>query len=153
MNNSMKILVSIVLSVALLAGIAYSWQSSVNGKPPFKIGKSRGYFIWKDRGAWNVCVTTRGKAHSFSGTIITDGKISIIRQMELETGDYISKSGKNKLQFRFKTQGGLDGFSFRTTGSYIKFELEIDGKHAPPALIHVGSGNKRAPSNPYTIKK
>ncbi|MCD4783814.1 MAG: hypothetical protein K8T10_08325 [Candidatus Eremiobacteraeota bacterium] len=153
MKKCTIIVTVILISIALLVGIAHSWPSAVKGRPPFKIGKSRGYFVWNDRASWNVYVTTKEKLHVFTGTIATDGKISVIRQIEMETGDYISKIGDNKIQFRLRTQGGIDGFSFRTTGSYLKFEFEIDGKHAPPSLIHVGSGNKRAPANPYTVKR
>ena len=57
-----------------LAGTAAKPAADIyDGRPAFKEGSDRAYFVWRDGDRWHVRWTTRGEAHQFTGTVRAGG--------------------------------------------------------------------------------
>jgi hypothetical protein len=78
--------------------------------------------------------------HRFSGRVwAPDGSIGDVHPTRLEWGDRIRLAGRN-VEFDFHTDGGIDGFEFRTGGPQcVRFAFFIDGR-GDPARIKIGGG-------------
>jgi hypothetical protein len=63
------LLLLLVLVSRPVAGVEPDW---VDGRPEFKEGVDRGYFIWREGKQWHVRWTTRGSAR-FSGSVTSQG--------------------------------------------------------------------------------
>jgi len=142
----------LIVSVSLLGGIACAWPGWVKKSPSFSPGKSFGYFLWHDKG-WNLVASGDGKKHVFDGTISCNKSFSITHQDNLESGqgDYVQQSAPGKLTFHLTVSGDSDGFGFKTTGSFVSFDLKVDGTRAAASAIVVGSGNKHPKVNPFKV--
>lgn len=140
----MKKLYSILMLSLLILSFcssAFAWSPSVDGKPDtFDPGKSRGYYIWHDRDGLHIWTTTRGQEHEFSGVIRTNGKFADIHGQRIERNDFYKiSSGRDRITFKFKTDGGIDGLNFNINGGkYVDFDLFVDGHRIDPKQIHIG---------------
>ena len=48
-------------------------EAMYTGRPTFRAGIDRSYFVWKDGDEWNVRWTTIGKMLRFTGSVIAEG--------------------------------------------------------------------------------
>lgn len=56
-----------------------------DGRPEFKEGSDRAYFVWRDGDRWHVRWTTRGQPHNFAGTVrATGGKLESLKRVDLD---------------------------------------------------------------------
>jgi hypothetical protein len=110
-------------------------------------------WVWHDdnAGAWHVRATTRRQLHRFSGRVWTsDGQIVDVHPTRLEWGDRIRVAGRN-VDFDFHTDGGIDGFDFRTAGTQcVHFALFIDGR-GDPGRVTVGAGDMHPRHHVFTL--
>jgi hypothetical protein len=83
------------------------------GKPAFAAGEAKGYYIWADGDGWHIRWTTKGKKHTFSGSVWCDGAVTYFTAVSREKKDYIKKTGRNRFRFDTVVAGGKDGVDFR----------------------------------------
>ena len=91
-----------------------------------------------------VAVGPRGRAH------VTGGRAPVVATKKQ---DKIEKDGDRKIWFNSRTDGDLDGFSFKVDENVetLKLRLEVDGK-AKPAMVRLGKQGKTPRKNPFQIK-
>ncbi|MDD1777334.1 MAG: hypothetical protein LUQ65_04125, partial [Candidatus Helarchaeota archaeon] len=63
----------------------------IQGAPPFKPGKTTGYFFWQENNNFFLEWTTTGFLHSFRGKIIGKKPIKIINLIRLESNDSVTQ--------------------------------------------------------------
>jgi len=117
-------------------------------------GHPESFWVWhEDNGtAWHLRSTTHRNLHRFSGRVWTsDGSIVDVHPTRLEWGDRIRLAGRN-VEFDFHTDGGVDGFDFRTAAPQqcVHFALFIDGR-GDPARIKIGGGEQRPRHHVFTL--
>ena len=137
-----KIFSMCLLSLLLLSfsSSVFAWSPRVEGKPDgFRPGSSRGYYIWHDQNGFHL-VTTDRREHKFSGVIRTDGNFIDVRSQRTEQDDFFRVSrDREKLTFKFDTDGETDGLKFRVDGGrFVEFDLFVDGHRINPREIHIG---------------
>ena len=107
-------------------------------------GHQETIWVWHDDNGtmWHVRSTTHSKMHRFSGRVwAPDGSIGDVHPTRLEWGDRIRLAGRN-VEFDFHTDGGIDGFDFRTGAPQcVRFAFFIDGR-GDPARIKIGGGEQ-----------
>lgn len=85
------------------AGIAATSQdeSRFEGRPVFREGSDRGYYVWRDGNRWHVRWTTQGKLLNFSGQVIAEGgKLSDLDRVDLERESKIVRTGSRPVLVR-----------------------------------------------------
>ncbi len=71
MKRAMLLGVTLLLSSAGL-GAAVN-QDKFEGRPVFREGVDRGYYVWSDGNQWHVRWTTQGKLLNFTGQVMAEG--------------------------------------------------------------------------------
>src|SRR5262245_40599343 len=78
----------LTLGLIVMGGMAATALTAADlyeGRPAFKEGSDRGYFVWRDGDRWHVRWTTRGEAHHFTGTVrATGGKLDNLKRIDLD---------------------------------------------------------------------
>jgi hypothetical protein len=81
-----------------LAAVAPLWAASASlfdGKPSFKAGDGRSYYVWRDGNTWHLRWTTFGETHLFSGSVVAEGgEISSLKRIDLETERRVIAPGR-----------------------------------------------------------
>lgn len=156
-------LLTALLSVVMPAGAAFAhapacdeghWPGTVQVQPvSFQPGGAAGYYVWHDPQGWHLRTTTPVKTgHSFTGTIVASGDITVVRQVRDEGDDRVSVAG-GRLRFSFDTYNGVDGIDFRVGCSEsLTFSLNASGRPVPQDRIWLGATGS-APSNPFTLTR
>jgi len=147
-------LLIMVFTLVAFSSYAFAWAPRDQGQPDsFRPGDSRGYFIWHDDNGLHMWTTTRGTRHEFSGVIRTNGTFVDVHGKRLESDDYLRVDrDRNKITFRFDTEGGIDGVNFRIDGgSYANFDLFIDGHRIDRNEIHIGDSSWHPRSSDFTL--
>lgn len=130
------------------------WPATVQGKPTaYHTGAPAGYYVWGDRAGWHLRTTTpTHRPHLFTGSIVGEDDIEVVRQVRSEGRDAVAVSG-NAIRFRFVTYNGVDGIDF-TVGctEWLTFSLSYQGAKMSPRRIWLGRyGHAR--SNPFTVHR
>ncbi len=114
------------------------------GRPAFRPGAPLAYWVWHGEGGWHLRTTTAGQRHHFHGWITAiDGGIVEVRPTRVERRDLV-RIARRGVEFDFETEGGEDGFDWRSSSGCNRFELRVDGR-ADPRLVHLGGpGNEPA---------
>ena len=79
-----------------------------------------------------------------------------LRKVALEKKDRAWIGPKKKcVHFEFKTNGGVDGFSFRSPAKVLWYTVKVNGKKIKPRHILIGKPAKKAKANPaaYRVKR
>jgi len=138
----------LTMAVLLLAGC-----SGISYAP----GASFGYFIWEENGKIFVEWSAERTDTSFTGTISTDGKISLYRLKEWEEEEDIINVTEDKIKFSatLSSEDYSDGFSFEIADyNYIEFDLKInDDVPSDLSRIHVGGFLENPEENVFRIEK
>jgi hypothetical protein len=123
------------------------------GQPAFGPGSPMAYWIWADpSGIWHLRVTTARAPHTFHGAVTVEGgTLAGVRTTRPDWGDLVRLSGRRQIQFRFMTQGGMDGFDFRATSPVVRFDLYIDGRPMPRSVF-VGAAMARPAASPFALQ-
>jgi len=124
------------------------------GKPDFEQGDAAKVGLWRDDDGWHIRWTTAGKKRKFSGYITASGgEFTKIQTVKKERGDWAAVTGNDKrLLFSTETDGGVDGFDFRTDSPRLSFTVVIDGKEHPDRVF-IGKNNRNPASIPFTLEK
>jgi hypothetical protein len=121
--------------------------------PEMHPGHVETLWIWHDdNGAnWHVRSTTAGHQHRFSGRLWTsEGSLADVRPTRLEWSDRVRLEGRS-VEFDFHTQGGIDGFDFRTAGARcVHFAMSVDGK-GEPGLVRIGASGVHPSQRVFTL--
>ena len=132
-------------SVALLAGLllvsspAFG-QGIINpiGQPQIVIRTQPSYYVWVDQAGWHVRWSTPS-LQAFSGFITSNGQISGVCAAGGGLPSWLSLNGAQRAVFATSIRSGIDGFDFRTTGSTVTFNLQVNGVQTPAWLVFIGS--------------
>lgn len=138
-----------------LSGYALAAQSpKLDGQPTmFNPGKSTGYFMWQDNEGLHLRTTSETK-HVFSGVIRTNGRFENVFGKMTETDDYARVNrNRNEISFTFTTAGGEAGVDLALNGgTYIKFDLAMDGEGADPVSIFIGRDGWHPGDYKFTLR-
>lgn len=148
----------ILVLLTLLCFTSYAFASdspNLNGKPDaFDPGHSNGYFIWQDGKGLHLRATTPGPEHVFSGTISTDGTFEDVfgKSQGVDDGFHVNED-RDKITFTVTTAGGSDGIDLHVSdGSYVGFNLSMNGADVNPANIFIGRDGWHPGSHKFTLR-
>lgn len=115
-------------------------------------GSSKRFMLWRENnGLWHLRTTTGRNQHRFSGEILAEGGIiSDLSAISTERKDWVSVKDPKRIVFNLNTNGAIDGFDFRTTGTNLKFSLFVDGE-TRTNLVYIGAQATNPPSIPFTL--
>lgn len=136
------------------------------GIPPGNDAKVDGprIFLWYSDGEWHLRTRTKKDAHEFTGTIeVKSGKVKNINEFDgLEAKKkrkrkapqdlgYLNNA-RNKIDFKFRTAGGEDGFDFvlNDEATDLAFNLKIDG-YGHGRVIRIGRKGQMPPSAQFVL--
>lgn len=131
-----------------------SYSLSLDGRPDaFNPGHSNGYFIWQDKKGLHLRITTSGTKHVFSGTIHTDGTFEdAFEKSRGADDDFHINNDRDKITFKFTTSGEVDSIDLHVyDGSYVRFNLSMDGDDINPSNIFIGSNGWHPGSHKFTL--
>lgn len=147
------------LLVALCANsyAVASYSPNTEERPiTFEPGKIIGYFLWQDKDGLHLRITSAGIPHTFSGTIRTDGRFeNVLGKYQGGNEDYfeVSKS-QNKITYNFTTAQDEKGLDFQLSyGSYVKFNLSLDGQSIAPERIFIGKDGWHPARYDFTLRQ
>lgn len=173
MPKKMLIITLALFCLLAFSGIAAAWTSETENRP-FRFasgGGAAGYYVWQDQDGFHLWTLPAGANHSFTGTIRTDGRFSVIRGHHLDAGESFASYAEIKqrswfeginlssperylgagleaeceprsITFKFTASEGSDGLYFQVTGaSFVKFELLLDGRATPRHQIWYGGSS------------
>lgn len=153
MKNTARMMV-IVFILICFSGYALAAQSKLDGQPTmFNLGESTGYFMWQDKEGLHLRTTSEAK-HVFSGVIRTNGKFEDVFGKMAETDDYVHVNrGRDEISFKFTTAGGEAGFDLSLNGgTYIKFDLSMDGEGIDPSNVFIGRDGWHPADYKFTLR-
>ena len=153
----MRILIISLASTFVIIVPLHAEQLNPLGKPEFKPGTIAAYYIWVDRDGLHLRTTTKSQQHVFSGKITANKRISKVRAVLPDKRKDVRDIGtlsdsQKELKFRFKTDGGLDGFTVNFENPrqgrplVIEFDLKIDGENGKIVTQRIFIGKQK--SNP-----
>lgn len=146
----------VLLTIISFTSYAFaSYAPRLDGRPDaFDPDHSKGYFIWQDEKGLHIRTTTPGTEHVFSGTIRTDGTFEDVWGKSLGTDDIFHvNEDRDKITFKFTASGGADGIDLHVyDGSYVDFNLSLDGEDADPANIFIGKDGWHPGSYKFTLR-
>lgn len=96
---------ALLLGVALLlssAGLGAAVDHDrFEGRPVFREGVDRGYYVWSDGNEWHVRWTTQGTLLNFTGQVIAEGgKLSDLDRVDLEKESRVVRTGSRPVVVR-----------------------------------------------------
>jgi len=69
--------------------------AAFEGRPQFKEGSDRSYFVWRDGDTWHVRWTTTGTARSFTGTVrASGGELKDLKRIDVDSELRVIRSGR-----------------------------------------------------------
>lgn len=99
MKRALLLGVTLLLSAAGLGAVA--GDARFEGRPEFRAGFDRGYYVWSDGNQWHVRWTTQGKTQSFTGQVIADGgKLTDLDRVDLERESRLVRTGSHPVLVR-----------------------------------------------------
>lgn len=151
-----------LLSIALVAVVAFiamvqpaaAWGGPLDGRPTLLgPGSPTGYYLWTD-GGLHLRASSLAGLNTFTGRITTDGVIRDARKVSGEGRDWIQQLGPGELTFSFATHSFNDGIDFHVIGgSYVRFDLSLNGYPISTDRIHLGRFNHHPLSNPVILPR
>ena len=155
-----KVFIALVMGLTLVflsgAALAATWHAPVEGVPQALLQwDTRGYFIWHDNDGMHLRVRAMLRPHTFTGVIQTDGQFISYHDKQLEPGDYFTlDSDHNTLRFKLSVVGGVDGIDFKILGgTYLRFDLGMNGYRVNPTEIFLGEDNWQPSLNHFVLRR
>lgn len=69
--------------------------AAFEGRPTFKEGSDRSYFVWSDGNEWNVRWTTLGQMQTFTGSIrAMGGKLQDLKRIDVDAELKVVRPGR-----------------------------------------------------------
>lgn len=155
MKRIILLLISILMTLSITCSSFAAYSPKLDGKPEgFKPGNSIGYFIWQDKGELHIRTTTSGDKHVFSGTIHTDGYFEDTFGIMESDDDYLHiNEDRDKINFQFTDIGGTTGIDLcLKDGTYMTFNLSMDGNEIDYSKIFIGENGWHPGSNKFTLR-
>ncbi len=124
------------------------------GKPDFERGDAFKVALWRDGDGWHLRWTTAGKKRHFTGWVGTpDGQFTNVDFVRKDRRDWARVNGAEKrLVFDTVTEGGIDGFDFRSNSEHFTFAIWIDGKEERDRVF-IGANNRNPSRIPFILTK
>jgi len=119
-------------------------------------GPAEGVFIGcgVDRFALRTTDPIGGGDHHYTGTIVANGRITDVRLVRAERGDYAVVDGDGVLHYSFHTHGFVDGVDWRAVGwTRMTFNLSRDGALMSTDDISLCALGHHPDSNPFTLNR
>jgi hypothetical protein len=112
-----------------------------------------GYYIWGGDDDIHVRTHGPGGQHHFVARITSNGVFENVDSVRLENRDSVRVvDGGHTLVLDFHTYDATDGVNFDVRGgSYVTFDLELDGHQIHTDRIFLGANRHHPRSNPFTI--
>jgi len=124
------------------------------GTPELRPDARVGYYLWRDEDGINLRTHGSRDPLHFVAVLRTDGVFRDVEGVanERRDGFRVIDHG-HTLILDVQTSGGLDGVNFRVHGgTWLGFDLEIDGRQAPTDHIFLGSMRSHPDSNPWRVQ-
>lgn len=88
--------------IAATAGLAAQQDAArFDGRPIFREGFDRGYYVWHEGNEWHVRWTTQGKMLNFTGQVVADGgALSDLDRVDLERESKVVRTGSRRVVVR-----------------------------------------------------
>jgi hypothetical protein len=162
MTKKSFVLASAVAVAMFWGATASAGEAKAPKKFQARVGQKRAAAGWKAKsGRYHFRVTTKktDKAKRVHGKVCTGGvkNMKKLKKVKLEGKDDVRIGPKKKcVHFDFKTNGHVDGFSFRTPATILWFTVKVNEKKMKAKRIFIGKNPaKKAKSNPaaYRVKK
>ena len=84
-----------LLPIALLASPTPQVRSAYEGRPAFKEGSDKSYFVWSDGNRWHVRWTTQGVMRQFSGSVRTaGGELEDLKRIDVDEELRVINAGR-----------------------------------------------------------
>jgi len=85
----------LIFSLFGFAALAAAEQPDYEGRPQFRAGWDRGYYIWKVGEVWKVRWTTLGVKRTFKGKVVAEGgELGGLKRIDVEAGRKVIRPGK-----------------------------------------------------------
>lgn len=95
------LMLGLMIVVSTIGLIAQGDAARFEGRPIFREGFDRGYYIWHEGNEWHVRWTTNGRMLNFSGQVIADGgKLTDLDRVDLERESKIVRTGSRRVDLR-----------------------------------------------------
>jgi len=89
-----RILLAVLGSFLAIWGYAAD-DRYFDGRPEFKEGWERGYYVWREGSKWHVRWTTQGARLRFGGSVTAEGgKLEDLKRIDVETERRVIRSGR-----------------------------------------------------------
>lgn len=161
-RSLLTVLTVVVLTVAVTAAGTAGAQSAAPATAPARLAAGApdlhpraptGYYLWHDEGGWHLRTHGPGARHEFSARLTTDGTFTAVDAVRLEHRDRIAiTDGGRTLRLHWHTYDGLDGVDFRVQGgTFLRFDLELEGRPITPERIFLGRRGHHPAHNPFTL--
>lgn len=99
MKRALLLGVALLLSSAALG--AAGADTRFEGRPVFREGVDRGYYVWSEGNEWHVRWTTQGKLLNFTGQVTAEGgKLSDLDRVDLEKESRVVRTGSRPVVVR-----------------------------------------------------
>jgi hypothetical protein len=99
MRRALLLGIALVMSAAGLSASADATR--FEGRPIFREGFDRGYYVWHEGNQWHVRWTTMGQARNFNGQVVADGgKLTDLDRVDLEKESKIVRTGSRRVVVR-----------------------------------------------------
>ncbi|MGH9203080.1 MAG: hypothetical protein ACRD2A_17785 [Vicinamibacterales bacterium] len=95
------LLLGMTLAASVISLSASTPLSAFEGRPLFREGFDRGYFVWREGDEWHVRWTTQGNLLLFTGQVIADGgDIRDLDRVDLERESRLVRTGSRPVLVR-----------------------------------------------------
>ncbi|MCE1248596.1 MAG: hypothetical protein LWY06_18310 [Firmicutes bacterium] len=152
MKKVLIVIAAAILITAFAAGNAFAWSDLMQGEPKIIPGKDYGVYFWVDgKGSFHVRVTGPG-THTFWGILETENPLSVTNKVAIDGGDKFQSHKPNVTEFTIKTtNNAVKGFDFDTKGSYMAFEMKLDGKKVMKQKFFAGKDKVEFEHTPFKV--
>jgi hypothetical protein len=152
-----KILALLLACAAMLAltASAFAWDGQLQGNPGVTDTSNMGYYLWHDNDGLHVRTHGPGAEHVFSALIHTDGVITSLDPIRLESDDqnYLENGGHD-LWIYYHTYDGIDGVNFKIDGgTSMTVTADLDKKAISASDIFLGGSEQNPSSNSFTLTR
>lgn len=154
MKSIMKLVLSVLMLICFSGSAFAAYSLKLDGQPDELVpGESLGYFMWQDKDGLHLRTTAPGTVHTFSGVIRTNGRFGDITGKLTGPDDYFRiNQDRSEITFTITTEKGEPGLDLSLNGgTYVKFDLSIDGAPADPQAIYIGRQGWHPSSHSFTL--
>ncbi len=95
MNRSVTGVLAALVLMATAPSARAAELSSFDGRPAFREGSDRGYFVWREGDKWHVRWTTKGTLRRFTGRVEAEGgDLDSLKRIDVEEESRVIAHGR-----------------------------------------------------------